>query len=72
MKHKARLCAHGGMQQWGINFWETYSPVVNWITVKTLLAVATIHELLTECIDFVLAFPRAKLGIDVFMELPIG
>eukprot|EP00957_Ditylum_brightwellii_P149501 11385196-Ditylum_brightwellii.AAC.1 len=32
MKHKARLCAHGGMQQRGINFWETYSPVVNWIT----------------------------------------
>eukprot|EP00957_Ditylum_brightwellii_P150166 11435293-Ditylum_brightwellii.AAC.1 len=32
MKHKARLCTHGGMQQWGIDFWETYSPVVNWIT----------------------------------------
>ncbi|KAL7504929.1 hypothetical protein ACHAXN_005720 [Cyclotella atomus] len=28
-KHKARLCAHGGMQQWGKNYWETYSPVVN-------------------------------------------
>lgn len=23
MKHKARLCAHGGMTQWGINYWET-------------------------------------------------
>ncbi|KAL7460959.1 hypothetical protein ACHAXS_001393 [Conticribra weissflogii] len=22
-KHKARLCAHGGMQQWGVNYWET-------------------------------------------------
>eukprot|EP00957_Ditylum_brightwellii_P140542 10707434-Ditylum_brightwellii.AAC.1 len=72
MKHKARLCAHGGMQQWGVNFWETYSPVVNWITVRTLLAAATIHELPTECIDFILAFPQAKLDIDVFMELPIG
>jgi len=27
-KHKARLCAHGGMQQWGVSYWETYSPVV--------------------------------------------
>eukprot|EP00957_Ditylum_brightwellii_P143225 10912720-Ditylum_brightwellii.AAC.1 len=27
MKHKARLCAHGGMQQWGLDFWETFSPV---------------------------------------------
>lgn len=23
-KHKARLCAHGGMQQWGVNYWETF------------------------------------------------
>ena len=30
-KFKARLCAHGGMQQWGVNYWETYTPVVNWI-----------------------------------------
>ena len=32
-KYKARLCAHGGMQQWGVNYWETYAPVVNWISV---------------------------------------
>eukprot|EP00957_Ditylum_brightwellii_P120948 9224595-Ditylum_brightwellii.AAC.1 len=25
--HKARLCAHEGMQKWGVDFWETYSPV---------------------------------------------
>eukprot|EP00957_Ditylum_brightwellii_P143740 10951469-Ditylum_brightwellii.AAC.1 len=29
LKHKTRLCAYGCMQQWGINFWETYIPVVN-------------------------------------------
>ena len=28
LKHKARLCAHGGIQKWGINYWETYTPVV--------------------------------------------
>ena len=33
LKHKARLCAHGGMTQWGVNYWETYSPVVNWMSV---------------------------------------
>ena len=31
-KHKARLCAHGGMQTWGVNYWETYAPTVNWIS----------------------------------------
>ena len=28
-KHKAHLCVHGGMQQWGVNYWENHSPVVN-------------------------------------------
>ena len=23
LKHKARLCAHGDMQQWGDDYWET-------------------------------------------------
>mmetsp|Transcript_14797 Transcript_14797/g.21891 ORF Transcript_14797/g.21891 Transcript_14797/m.21891 type:complete len:426 (-) Transcript_14797:484-1761(-) len=72
MKHKAHLCTHGDMQRWGVDFWETYSPVVNWITVRTLLAIASIHNLPSKCIDFVLAFSQAKLDIDIFMELPIG
>ena len=29
MKHRVRLCTHGGMQQWGVDYLETYSPVVN-------------------------------------------
>jgi hypothetical protein len=60
------------MQRCGVDFWETYSPVVNWITVRTLLTIASIHNLPYKCIDFVLAFPQAKLDIDIFMELPIG
>ena len=28
IKWKARLCAHGGMQTHGVNYWDTYSPVL--------------------------------------------
>ena len=59
--HKAGLCAHGGMQTWGQNYWETYAPVVNWASVRFLLAVAKIHGLPSKSIDFVLAFPQADL-----------
>ena len=53
-KHKERLCAHGGMQQYGVNYWETYSPTVNWISVRFLMIVAQVLELDTQAIDFVL------------------
>ncbi len=38
LKHKARLCAHCGMQTWGEKYWETYAPVVNWLSVRMMLA----------------------------------
>eukprot|EP00957_Ditylum_brightwellii_P083930 6379428-Ditylum_brightwellii.AAC.1 len=72
MKHNARLCAHGGMQQWDLDFWENFSPVVMWITVRTLLTIATINGLSTQCIDFMLELSQASLDVDVFMDLPIG
>jgi hypothetical protein len=71
-KHKARLCAHGGMQRWGENYWETYSPVVNMLTVRLILTIAHIHKLESKSIDFVLAFPQAELDVDIWMELPRG
>ena len=40
LKHKAHLCAHGGMQTWGTNYLETYSLVVNMITVHLILLIA--------------------------------
>ena len=72
LKHKARLCAHGGMQTWGDNYWETYSPVVNMMSVRLLLLIAKIHKLDSKAIDFVLAFPQAELDVDIWMYLPIG
>ncbi len=70
-KHKACLCARGGMQMCGQNYWETYAPVVNW-AVGILLAIAEKCKLSTRSIDFVLAFPQADIELPVYMELPIG
>jgi hypothetical protein len=71
-KHKECLCAHGGMQTWRQNCWETYAPVINWASVCLILAITKIHGLSSKSIDFVLAFPQADLKIPVYMELPIG
>ena len=34
MKHKYRLCAHGVIQQWGVNYRGTYTTVVKWLSVR--------------------------------------
>ena len=56
MKHKSILCANGVMQSWEVNYSETYTPVVNWINVRSILAIASIHELPSRLIGFLLAF----------------
>ena len=42
VKHKARLCAGGHRQVFELNYWDTYSPVVQWATVRLLLIIASI------------------------------
>ena len=59
------------MQQWVVNYWETYAPVVNWISVSSLLAIASIHEFPSRSIDFVISFHQAGLDVDVFMDIPL-
>ena len=66
------ISARGGMQQYGVNYWETYSPTVNRTSVRFLMIVAQVLELDTQAIDFVLAFPQAELEVPVYMELPTG
>jgi hypothetical protein len=54
-KHKARLNVHGGQQQFGVNYNETYSPVVMWFSLRTLLTLSLLNKWHTRQIDFVLA-----------------
>jgi hypothetical protein len=70
--HKARLCAHDGMQTLGKRYWKTYSPVVNMVTLRLILLLAQIYKLDSKAIDFVLAFPQAEFDVNIRMYLPIG
>ena len=68
-KHKARLCAHGGMQERGENYWGEYSPVGNMITARLLLSLCNIHKLESKSIGFVLAFPQAEWNFRLVLSL---
>jgi hypothetical protein len=71
-KHKARICTDGSQQQYGVDYWETYAPVVSWSTVRLLLTLASIHGWKSSQIDFAQAFTQPPIAEDVYMRIPQG
>ena len=72
IKHKARLCAHGGQQTEGVTYWDTFAPVVNWNTLRIFLTLSLIKNWKARSVDFVLAYPQADLTKDIYMRIPKG
>jgi hypothetical protein len=71
-KYEARLKAHRGQQEAGVNYWDTYAPVVQWMSVRLMLILTLAEKLQSRSIDFTLAYPQADLDVDIFLELPHG
>ena len=59
------------MQQWVYNYWETYYPVVNWISIRAMRTLIILRELHTKPADLVLVYTKSDMKIEIFMELPI-
>jgi hypothetical protein len=71
-KLKARLCVRGDQQEEGVDFFETYSPVVGWSTIRLLLVLSILLELETKQVDYTLAFLHAKIDPGTYVEMPRG
>jgi Reverse transcriptase (RNA-dependent DNA polymerase) len=71
-KHKARLKIHGGQQEYCVNYWEMYAPVVTWAAIRLLLVLALMCRWHTVQIDFVLAYPQAPEECPLYMKIPKG
>ena len=71
-KHKARLCCHECQQQWGVNYWDTYAPVVSWSSVRILMTIAKLHNLHTKSVEFLQAYPKAKIKSSIYLHPPAG
>lgn len=69
---KARLVALGCLQLYGVDYLETFAPVVKVETIRMLLALAAMLDLECEQMDVVTAFLNGDLEEDIFMEVPQG
>ncbi|KAE9184919.1 hypothetical protein PF002_g26302 [Phytophthora fragariae] len=72
VRYKARLVAKGFKQKYGIDFFETYSPVANMNSIRVVISVCAAYEYRMEQLDTDTAFLNSELKNRVYMEVPIG
>lgn len=71
-KYKARLVAKGYTQQYGIDYFETYSPVAGIATIRTVIAMAVERGWIIDQYDVNSAFLNSDLSEEIFMSQPEG
>ena len=72
VRYKARLVAQGFSQRPGIDFDETYSPVMDTITFRYLISLAVHQKLDMQLMDVVTAYLYGSLDSDIYMKIPDG
>jgi hypothetical protein len=71
-KFKARLVIQGFRQKEGIDYFDTYAPVARITTIRLLIALAAIHNLVIHQMDVKIAFLNGDLEEEVYMKQPEG
>ena len=72
-RFEARLVARGDFQTKGVNFDETYAPVVCFISLRIVLHLAAVHDWEVDQGDFVSAFLNSTLrDYTIYMAQPEG
>src|SRR5690606_37343441 len=64
-KFKARLVARGFTQRPGVDFDETYAPVVKFVTLRVVLAIAAQLDMEIHQMDVKTAFLNGKIDKDI-------
>ena len=72
VKYKARLIAQGFSQRPGIDYDETYSPVMDMITFRFLISLVIFEKLKMRPMDIVTAYLYGSLDSDIYMKILEG
>jgi hypothetical protein len=72
IRYKVRLVAQGFSQRPGIDYEETYSPVMDAITFRFLISLVVTENLDMRLMDVVTAYLYGSLDNDIYMKIPEG
>ena len=72
VRYKARLVAQGFTQRPGIDYDETYSPVMSGIMYRYLISLAVQMNLYIQLMDVVTAYLYGSLKTDIYMKVLEG
>ena len=72
IRYKERLVAQGFSQRPGIDYEETYSPVMDAITFRFLISLAVYEELDMRLMDVITAYLYGSIDSDIHMKIPEG
>ncbi len=72
VRHKSRLCAQGFSQVYGVDYDETFSPVVEVNTIRLMLSFAAHHSLVIHQADVPTAYLNASVDKEIYMRQPTG
>ncbi|TPX78393.1 DNA-directed DNA polymerase [Chytriomyces confervae] len=71
-KYKSRLVVRGFTQVEGVDYDETFAPVVRSTTIKALISVALAKEYRITQMDVVTAYLNSKMDFNVVIRIPDG
>ncbi|GJV85994.1 zinc finger, CCHC-type containing protein [Tanacetum coccineum] len=71
-KFKARMVTQGFKQKSGIDYFDTYAPVARISTIRLLIAMASIYNLIIHQTDVKTTFLNGDLDEEVYMNQPQG
>ncbi len=73
-KFKARFCARGDRQQKGINYFETWAPVVQWLMVQIVMTLVLTLNLISVQCNITAAFIHARVPVTetIHIQQPRG
>ena len=69
---KARLVARGDLQKSGIDYRQTFAPVVKFVSLRVLLTYAGLRRFSTKHFDIESAFLYGSVDLEVYMQQPQG